>query len=213
MIKKIRTFLWRTLGFDYEQVLKVHDYVFLKNDKYSTLGEKTYDNEALVFRWTPAPLIIGKYCSIANNVRFIVDEAYHGASAITNYPLVNNLFKFEKTLTVGKYKEQFLLEITQKEGIKIGNDVWIGMGAYIMPGITIGNGVTVAANSVVTKDIPDYCIVAGVPAKIIKMKYDPQQIDSLNRICWWDWEETLIKDRIQDFYNLNVSLFIKKYLK
>ena len=205
MLHKIRTILWRILGVDYKQALRIHNYVFLKNDPYTTKGIGTYDNEALVFRWTKAPLSIGKYCSIANNVRFIIDEAFHNNSKITAYPLVNNLIKDDTSKANFSFK--------QKEGISIGNDVWIGMNALIMPGVTVGNGVTIAANSVVTKDIPDYCVAAGIPAKIIKHKHSDHQINALNTIAWWDWEQSKIKTEINAFYELDTDAFISKYSK
>ena len=195
----LRKLLWRILGFDYQILLNKTDYVLLKNDRYTEKGTRTYDNGAKVWRWTNTPLIIGKYCSIANDVNFIVDEGHHSISPITNFPIVNNLFKNNESIN-GITKETFFSEFKQKEGITIGNDVWIGMGAYIMPGITIGNGVTVAANAVVTKDIPDYSIVAGVPAIIIKKKFDDETIKKLNEIAWWNWDENIIKERINTFY-------------
>ena len=201
MKNKLRQIFWRILGIDYSQALRVHDYIFLKKDNFTSKGVGTYDNGALVFRWTDAELTIGNYCSIANNVHFIVDEGFHGASSITSYPLVNNLFKKENNLRSGKDKNKFLKQIQQKKGITIGNDVWLGMGAIIMPGVTIGNGATIAANSVVTKNIPDYVVAAGVPAKIIKKKFDDADINELNKISWWDWDIEIIKDRIEQFYN------------
>lgn len=122
-MKKIRNILWRILGIDYNHALRVHNYVFLKKDPYTKKGIGTYDNEALVFRWTKAPLSIGKFCSIANNVRFIMDEAFHNNSQITSYPLINNLFKDEVSAKPD-------LKFNQKEGITIGNDVWIGVDWY-----------------------------------------------------------------------------------
>lgn len=210
MMFKIRKLLWRVLGIDYNQALRIHDYVFLKNDKYVNIGHKTYDNGALVWRWTDAKLSIGKYCSIANNVRFIVDEGFHKGSPITSFPLVQNLYMNESTLTNGRSKDDFINTIQQREGISIGHDVWIGMGAYIMPGVTIGNGVTIAANAVVTKNIPDYTIVGGSPAKVIKNKYSDEVTQKLNQIAWWDWNEDLVKERIEDFYD-SMDLFIEKY--
>lgn len=208
---RIRKFLWRILGFDYQMLLNKTDFTLLKNDQFSKVGTKTYDNGAKVWRWSNAPLKVGKYCSIAHNVNFIVDEGFHTISAITNFPLANNLFKNEKTID-GKDKKVFFSKFKQKEGIIIRNDVWIGMGAFIMPGITIGNGVTVAANSVVTKDVPDYAVVAGSPAKIIKYKFDSEVIHKLNKIAWWNWDEQLIKERISYFYG-NINEFINKYSK
>lgn len=208
---KFRVFIWKILGFDYNMMLNKTDFTLLKDDKYSTLGVRTYDNGAKVWRWTQAPLTIGKYCSIANNVNFIVDEGFHTALKITNFPLVDNLF--EKNEYIDSYqKDDYLKKIKQKEGITIGNDVWIGMGTYIMPGVSIGNGVTIGANSVVTKDVLDYQVVAGSPAKVIKVKYDAHAIEKLNEISWWDWDEKLIKERISDL-NQEIKTFITKYSK
>ncbi len=221
MMYRLRVFLWRLLGIDYHQILRVQDYVFLKKDRFAQLGEGTYDNGALVFRWTEAPLRIGKYCSIANNVRFIVDEGYHTASGITSFPIANTLFKEEKSLPDGEDKNTFLETVHQRQGITIGNDVWIGMGVHIMPGVTLGNGITVAANSVVTSssEIPDYSIIAGTPAKVIGMKHNAETIKKLNDIAWWNWDKNMIKERVKDFYpsgktkEESIEQFIKKYGK
>ncbi|MCF6168485.1 CatB-related O-acetyltransferase [Lutibacter sp.] len=205
----IRKILWRILGFDYQMMLNKTDYVLLKNDNFTQKGIRTYDNGAKVWRWTNAPLIIGKYCSIAYDVNFIVDEGYHSMSAITNFPLYNNLFK-EDILKKPNLTNDFFKNHQQKEGISIGNDVWIGMGVYIMPGVTVGNGVTIAANSVVTNDVEDYCLIGGSPAKMIKKKHSDNQIEKLNKIAWWNWDENEIKNKINDF-QLDINQFIKKY--
>jgi len=205
----IRKILWHILGFDYQTMLNKTDYVLLKNDNYSEIGTRSYDNGAKVWRWTNAPLKIGNYCSIAHDVNFIVDEGHHTLSSITSFPLADNLFK-NKIHINGVTKEKYFSKFKQKEGIIIGNDVWIGMGVYIMPGVTIGNGVTIAANSVVTNDVGDYCLVAGSPAKMIKKKYSDDQIEKLNKIAWWNWDEKEIKNKINDF-QLDINQFIKKY--
>lgn len=98
----------------------------------------------------------------------------------------------------------------QKEGITIGNDVWIGMNSIILPGVKIGNGVTIAAGSVVNKDIPDYAVVGGVPAKIIKIKYETEIVEKLNDIAWWNWSEEHILRNKTDFY-LPLQDFITKH--
>ena len=200
MVEKIRVILWRLLGIDYKLILRKLDYTLLKSDVYTEKGIGTYDNNAKVWRWTSAPLKIGKYCSVAYDVNFIVDEGYHKASSITSYPFINNS-------NIAKFGES----ISQREGITIGNDVWIGMGAFIMPGVAVGNGVTIAANSVVTKDIPDYAVVAGSPATIIKFKFCPEQIKALNRIQWWNWTKDEIENRKIDFYKFKIEQFIEKY--
>lgn len=204
MITKLRRFIWKILGVDFDQFLKKNDYILLRDDKYTTRGQKTYDNGAKVWRWTSAELIIGNYCSIANNVNFIVDDGYHTISEITNYPFINNMTLIKEDIAIRESKNQ-------KEGIYIGHDVWMGINAVILPGVRIGNGVTIAAGSVVTKDVPDFVVIAGVPAKIIKEKYSQEQKTACNEIAWWSWDSKLIKERQADFYQLSVEEFIDKY--
>ena len=109
-------------------------------------------------------------------------------------------------------KDDFFKNHQQKEGINIGNDVWIGLGACIMPGVSIGNGVVIAAGSIVTKDVLAYTIVGGVPAKSIRKKYNEETIEKLNKIAWWSWEEKEIKNKVNDF-QLDINQFIKKHHK
>ena len=125
--------------------------------------------------------------------------------------MANNLFKNESLINDIE-KKVFFSAFKQKEGITVGNDVWIGMGAYIMPGVNIGNGVTIAANSVVIKNVEDYSVVGGVPAKLIRKKHSDLNIRILNKISWWNWNEEIVKQRIDDFY-LNPDTFIDKYKK
>lgn len=203
MIQTIRKILWRVLGFDYGILLKKTDYVLLGNDKFAKLGLKTYENGAKVWRWTKAPLNIGNYCSIAHNVNFIVDEGFHQASEITNYPFVNNLTTRADLLYLKS-------NIKQKQGITIGHDVWIGLNAIILPGVVIGNGATIAANTVVNKNVPNYSIVAGNPGAVVKMKHDKITIQKLQDIAWWNWPMQTIENRRESFY-LPLDEFIQKY--
>lgn len=198
-----RNFIWKILGFDYQMMLNKTDYVLLKNDKFTHKGRGTYDNGAKVWRWTDAKLTIGKYCSIAHNVNFIVDAGFHTLSEITNYPHINNHSNWEELLYLKSLKPQ-------REGITVGNDVWIGLNSVILPGIKIGNGVTVAAGSLVTKDVPDYALVAGNPAKIIKMKHTEKETAQLLSIAWWNWDDEKIKKCKTDFY-LPTAEFIARH--
>lgn len=93
---------------------------------------------------------------------------------------------------------------------RIGNDVWIGKNALIIAGCNIGNGAIIGANAVVTKDVPDYAVVAGNPAKIIRYRYEIEKINKLNKIAWWNWSDEKIKQYKQDFY-LSIDIFIEKH--
>ena len=190
MISKLRRFLWRVLGIDYNHMIRVVDMPYLKNDNFTTLGEGTYDNNALVYRWSDAPLVIGRYCAISYGVKFILDDGKHYTEGVSSYPFKNRT--------------------PQKGGITIGNDVWIGMNVIILNGVTIGNGVTVAAGAVVTTDVPDYCVVGGVPAKIIKHKCTEEEKSVMNEISWWNWSKDSIDANQADF-NLPISDFINKH--
>lgn len=192
-VKTFRFFLWRVLGIDLHHIQRVVDYHYLSEDKFTNIGYRSYNNNAIVYRWSSAPLIIGKYCSISYGVKFILDDGKHSYNSVTNYPFQTN-------------------EILNLKGITIGHDVWIGMDCIILPGITIGNGVTIAAGAVVTKDVPDYCVVAGVPARVIREKCTEDEKILMNTIAWWDWDDGIIKQRKDDF-KMNLSDFIKKYGK
>ena len=193
--KGIRNLLWKILGISFQHIQYVVDSHFLKEDKYTIIGQSTYDNNALVYRWSDAPLRIGKYCSIASGVKFLVDGGNHQIDGITSFP-------FRSVISN--------IKTDRKTGITIGNDVWIGVDAIILNGVAIGNGVTIAAGSIVTKDVPDYCIVAGAPAKIIKEKCPEEQRNAMNRIQWWNWDKETIAEREEDFM-LSFSDFIEKY--
>ena len=80
--------------------------------------------------------------------------------------------------------------------VVIGNDVWIGANAVILPGVTLGNGSVIAAGAIVTRSVPDYAVVAGVPAKVIRYRFSHEQIEILNRVKWWDWDDEFIRDNI-----------------
>ena len=134
------------------------------------------------------PISIGNFCSIARDVT--IQEYFHNHQKNTTYFIGRNIFN-----------EPISDEVSSKGAITIGHDVWIGTGVQIMSGVTIGNGVVIAANSTVTADIPDYAIVGGVPAKIIKYRFDEDKIKSLLELKWWFWSLDEIKQN-QDFFKL-----------
>lgn len=137
-----------------------------------------------LFPPSPEKLIIGKFCQIAHGVRFITSSANHDMSGFSTFPF-NNFTMHEKT-TLDDIKALFNIP-GRKGDTVVGNDVWIGMEATIMPGVTIGDGAIVAARAVVTRDVAPYTIVGGNPAVPIKKRFEAAVIDALVKIQWWNW--------------------------
>lgn len=143
---------------------------------------------------------IGKFCSIARQVT--IGAKGHNYNWVTTSTAIVD----PKLQIVGSIKN-----VPQKGIVSIGNDVWIGMNVIINRGVVIGDGAVVGSGSIVTKDVPPYAIVGGNPAKIIKYRFSQDAIARLLKIRWWDWNEREIKERIEDFYD--VELFVRKYYK
>ena len=138
-------------------------------------------------------LIIGKFVQIAHGVRFITSSANHKMSGFSKYPF--NTFMMTPQTKSEDITAMF--EDAQNRGdTVVGNDVWIGMNAVIMPGVKIGDGAIIGANSVVTKNVEPYTVVGGNPATIIKKRFDEQTIDTLLNIKWWDWSIEKIEKNI-----------------
>lgn len=135
-------------------------------------------------------LIIGKFCSIACGAKFIFNSANHTLSSLSTYPFP--IFFEEWGLDVKNITDAW----DNKGDIVIGNDVWIGYEAVIMPGVTIGDGAIIGTRAVVTKDVPPYTIVGGVPAKPIRKRFSEDVISSLLEIKWWDWPKEKIAENI-----------------
>lgn len=127
-------------------------------------------------------LIIGKFCSIGENVKFIMNAANHNLNAISTYPFTAIL---KKTSGINL---DHLSQLPNKGDTIIGNDVWIGQNVTILPGVHIGDGAVIGANSVVAKDVNPYSIVVGNPIREIKKRFSDDQIKILLKIKWWNWD-------------------------
>lgn len=135
----------------------------------------------------------GKFCSVAGGLQFMVN-GNHRMDGFTSYPL-HVLGCHVNTLPWGKSIPT------------IANDVWIGMGVTIYSGVDIGNGAVIAGNSVVTKSVPPYAVVAGNPARIVKYRFPPETIEKLLRYQWWDFPIETIKHRLAPLYeNMEATL-------
>jgi virginiamycin A acetyltransferase len=176
--------------------------VFLKNfidHPNIEIGEWTYYNDfrkpiddyarllaPYLYPGCPERLIIGKFCQIAHGTEFITSSANHQMNGFTTYPF----FVFGN-----KWSQAYKLHLPYKDTI-VGHDVWFGHRSMVMPGVTIGSGAIIAANAVVTKDVPPYVIVAGNPARFIKRRFEAHIIDYLLESAWWDWPMDVIEENL-----------------
>lgn len=147
-------------------------------------------------------LIIGKFCSIACGAKFIFNSANHTLSSLSTYPFP--IFFEEWGLDIRNITKAW----DNKGDIIIGNDVWIGYEAVILAGVTIGNGAIIGARAVVTKDVPPYTIVGGVPAQIIRKRFSQNTINTLLKIKWWDWSKEHIMQHISDIQSGNIKYLL-----
>lgn len=126
-------------------------------------------------------LVIGRFCALATAVTFIMNGANHAMDGLSTFPF--NIFG-------GGWEEGFdpaSWSAAIRGDTIVGNDVWIGREAMVMPGVTVGDGAIVAARSVVASDVPPYAIVAGNPARVVRMRFSDVDIARLVRIAWWNW--------------------------
>ncbi|WP_159589611.1 CatB-related O-acetyltransferase [Chelativorans xinjiangense] len=144
-------------------------------------------------------LIIGRFCAIAEGARFIMNGANHVLSGFSTYPF--NIF--------GQgWEEGFDIESWRREvrgDTVVGNDVWIGMEAVIMPGVKIGDGAIIAGRSVVTHDVPPYAVAAGNAAQVVKMRFDELTVRRLLDIAWWNWPADKITRNLNAIRSNNLA--------
>ena len=169
-------------------------------NKNIQIGEFSYGTPKVLMYTDRYRLVIGKFCAIASNVRILVD-ANHRTDWISTYP-------FQGVVRGAAWKAG---HPSGKGDMVIGNDVWIGQDVLIVPGVQIGDGAVVAAGSVVTRNVSDYEIVGGNPARHIRSRFTDQQIYELTSIKWWDWPLDKIKANYRLLQSSNVDEFIEKF--
>lgn len=148
-------------------------------------------------------LLIGKFCSIACGAKFIFTSANHTLKSLSTYPFP--LF-FEEW---GLDKREVASAWDNKGDIVIGNDVWIGYEAVVLSGVHIGDGAIIGARAVVTKDVPPYTIVGGVPATEIRKRFDEAAINKLLQVRWWNLPFETINDLLPSIMNGEVKELLR----
>lgn len=160
------------------QNIIVGDYTYFDDRRSGPEKFEEY-NVLYNYEFSKVKLVIGKFCAIAAETRFIM-TGDHKLDGITTYPFPIFQQGWEKAFNV--------TDLPVKGDILVGNDVWFGYGSMIKNGVKIGDGAIIGAGAVVVKDVPPYAIVAGNPAKVVKMRFDEKTIARLLKIAWWDWD-------------------------
>ena len=179
--------------------IEVGDYTYYDDPD----GPEHFEKNVLYhFDFIGDKLIIGKFCAIAKDVTFIMNGANHKSTGFSTYPFFIFGNGWEKSAPQPG-------DLPFKGNTEIGNDVWIGYNATIMPGVKIGSGAIIASKSVVTNDVPAYAVVGGNPAKIIKQRFDDKTINALLSIAWWDWSNDKITAHLDAIIQNNLDLLSK----
>ena len=174
--------------------ISVGDYTYFDDPD----GPERFEDENVLyhFDWIGDRLVIGKFCSIAAETRFIMNGGNHATDWLTTYPFP----------AFGQGWERAMPAAGPNRGdTVVGNDVWIGYGATIMPGVRIGDGAIVATRAVVTRDVEPYAIVGGNPAQPIRHRFPPDVVARLLALRWWDWDDEAIMRAVREICAGDVS--------
>jgi len=177
--------------FDTLLTLQAQGRVVMGQGTYGVPRVKTYE-------YDDTRLIIGSYTSIAERVTFILG-GNHPSDRVTTFPL-----RIRRDLP-GAGSDGYPYS---KGDISVGSDVWIGYGAMVLSGVTIGDGAVVAARSVVSADVPPFAIVAGTPARVLRYRHTPEQRVALLEISWWNWPEEQVDAAVERLTSPDIDSFI-----
>ncbi len=175
--------------------ISIGDYTYYDDPEGS---EDFKRNVLYLYPFMQDRLIIGKFCAIAKDVKFIMNGANHKLSGISTYPFSIFGSGWER---ITPTKE----ELPYRGDTVVGNDVWIGYDSLIMPGVKIGDGAVIAARSVVAADVAPYTVVGGNPAKLIRQRFPAETISKLLQIRWWDWDRQKITRNLEIIISADVS--------
>lgn len=167
----------------------------------STFGDYSYVVDGCSIVWAD----IGKFCSIASSNRINPGNHPMWRAALSHFTYRSESYGF----AVPNDEEFF--DWRKAHRVTLGNDVWIGHGAVILPGVTIGTGAGIGAGAVVSKDVPPFAIVGGVPAKRIRFRFPEKVQEGLLKIAWWDWSREQLEAGLLDLRKFSAEEFVEKY--
>ncbi|MEU2453307.1 CatB-related O-acetyltransferase [Streptomyces sp. NPDC012765] len=149
-----------------------------------------FETRNVLYHYGPERLVIGKFCALGTGVRFIMNGANHRMDGPSTFPF---------PIMGGSWAEHFdlLTDLPTRGDTVVGHDVWFGHSTTVMPGLRIGHGAVVASGAVVVDDVPDYGIVGGNPARLIRTRHSAEDIARLLSIAWWDWPPAHLTEHIR----------------
>jgi phosphonate metabolism protein (transferase hexapeptide repeat family) len=147
---------------------------------------------------------LGKFCSIAAQVR--INPGNHPLDRVA----LNHFTYRSSAYGLGE-DDPAIFDWRRGDHCTLGHDVWIGHGAVVLPGVSIGTGAAIGAGAVVTRDVPDFAIAVGVPARVLRLRFPPEIVAALHRIAWWDWPHARLGEALGDFRALGAAAFCAKY--
>ncbi|MEV7420215.1 CatB-related O-acetyltransferase [Streptomyces sp. NPDC089919] len=157
-------------------LIEVGEFSYYDDPEHAT----DFETRNVLYHYGPEKLVIGRFCALGTGVRFVMNGANHRMDGPSTFPF---------PIMGGSWSDHFDL-ITGLPGrgdTVVGHDVWFGHGAMVMPGVRIGHGAVIASGAVVVEDVPDYGIVGGNPARLIRTRYSEPDIARLLALAWWDW--------------------------
>lgn len=194
---------------------RIHPTAELKScrlGRYVTIAERVILREVVVGDFSyferhaeAAYATIGKFCSIAPNTR--INALEHPLERVTTHKVSYRPNEYFRGLGV----DSGFLERRRGKPVSIGHDVWIGHGAVILPGVTVGNGAVIGANAVVRNDVAPFTIVAGVPARPLRLRFEPEIVSRLEKLAWWDWPAERIAEAVPDMQSLTIKAFLDRW--